>query len=73
MIPANDKPTVDITRMAELEDGWLAAVVIHPDGQESCWVLLVGGDNEPHGCTCAECAPHEQLGTPVFPNRKATS
>lgn len=51
---------------------YLAVVVVNPDGTESCW-LLAENEDGPHGCNCAKCVPHEQLGRPVFPNRKATS
>lgn len=71
MIGTPDRPTVDVSRMADLGQ-YRAAVVIYPDGQEMLWLLAATDDGQP-GCQCAKCAPHEQLGRPVFPNRKATS
>jgi hypothetical protein len=53
----------DPARAACLRDGLHAAVCITPAGGEELWLLVVpNGDDEPAGCRCWGCAPHEQDG-----------
>jgi hypothetical protein len=51
---------VDAARIAHL-GLWRAAVCVGPDGDETYW-LLSPTPEDPPGCACSICAPHEQLG-----------
>ena len=50
---------VDPARIADL-GLWRAAVCVGPGGVESYW-LLSPSPQDPPGCACSICAPHEQL------------
>lgn len=56
----NDEPTIDTARSAACgDDGWVAAVVVYPDGEERLW-LLAPEPGDP-GCACVSCAPHDRI------------
>lgn len=51
----------DQARMARLGSGqWRAAVCVDEQGVETYWLLSPEPD-QPAGCACSSCAPHEQL------------
>lgn len=53
-----------------LPNGFHAVEAIDPDGSVSLWLFdPAAGDDDPAGCGCPSCAPHEQLGRPVPPAR----
>jgi hypothetical protein len=65
--PDHETATVDLARMVDLPGTqWCAAVCITPEGTESLWLVAPTDDN-PAGCDCATCAPHEQTGPWVAP------
>lgn len=54
-------PTTRVTEHVALDDDYLLAAIVRPDGSEETWVLSVRDPDGTHGCACPTCAPLEQL------------
>lgn len=52
-------PAIDIARSALLDNGHTAVVCITPTGAETYWLLAPDDVDDPTGCACRHCAPHE--------------
>jgi hypothetical protein len=63
---------IDPARSIHLPDSeWYACVAIGPDGAESLWLASPTPD-QPPGCACPACAPHDQDTHPDRQREEAT-